>query len=292
MSLDPSKISIIRAQKVDPKKLSTVGDTATVAETPKEVQKAQAAERPCHLCCVAYGSLIDSVMVVFLTSALTGIAIFAEKRVNYSFNGAMRQVAWLAFPGTLVGATVHYFLSEAMWSNKRNSWGQAWMKAMVINTVVWCSGIGLGTLFWRKLMPLTAAGRRFYHRYPVPTEPLESRLLRSNKEFFTGMGWSYWLGGVASGHMGLLTVVAFCVYNDRPYMMMTPEGGYSKRCMPPWRRQQLAFMANTPLTEAIVSPSGKSYVTRDGITTGKGIKIGYKGASNSSSGKDGANKVA
>lgn len=273
MALDPSQISILSATKVDPKKLSTVGDSAPVGWAPAEVRRAHTAERRCNLCCMAYGGLLDSVTVFILTSALTTIAIFAEKRVNYSLNGAMRQVAWLAMPGVLAGATLHGFLSEAMWSGKKNSWGQAWVKAMVMNALLWGGGVGLGTLFWRKLMPLTAAGRRLYHRYPVPTEPLELRLLRSGKEFFSGMGWSYWLSGVASGHLGLLTVVSFCVYSDRPYMMMTPEGAYAKRCMPPWRRQQLAQMANVRLQEG-----GEDEILSSGaaVAVSKAVDVGHQ----------------
>lgn len=276
MSLDTSKISVISAKRVDPHKLSAIGDSAGAVELPKV---AQAAERKCNLCCVAYGSLLDAVMVFFLTGALTGIHIFAEKRVNYSLNGVMRQIAWLAFPGVVTGMTMHYFLSEAMWSGKRNSWGQAWTKAMAINTMLWCGGVGAGTLLWRKALPLTAAGRRLYHRHPVSTEPLEARVLRSSRDFFGGMGWTYWLSGVASGHMGLLTVVSFCVYNDRPYLMMAPDGAYSRNCMPLWRRDQLAHMANVPLPGAAEEDGGsrsKSFIGIDGIRTGKGIETGYK----------------
>lgn len=240
--LDKEKISIISSVKADPGKLLASSDTTS--QLPKAAQRVKNTEKKCRWCCMAYGSLVSSVAVFFVCGAATAVAILSEKRVNYTINGAMRQIGWQAIPGIIVGTTMHFFLTEAMWSGKRNTWGQAWVKAMTVNTMLWSAGIGVGTLFWRKALPLTSAGRRMYYRYPIPTEQLEVRLLRSSKEFFTGMGWSYWLSGVASGHLSLLPCVAFCVWNDRPYLMMAPYGGYSSRCLPAWRRDHLAQLAN------------------------------------------------
>lgn len=242
MALDKSRISIVSSSKVDGGKLGSVGD-ASESLVPESHRRKVLEEKCCPLCCVAYGSVIASAAVFCIAGSATLVSIFAESRVNYTVNGAARQTAWIALPGLLVGATLHYFLAEAMWSGKQNSWGQAWTKAMVVNATLWSTAIGVGTLGWRKGLPLTSAGRRLYHRYPIPSEPLEVRLLRSSREFFTGMGTTYWLSGVACGHLGFVTCVSFCVAVDRPYMMMAPHGGYSRRCMPPWRRQQMEAMA-------------------------------------------------
>ncbi|GET92779.1 hypothetical protein, conserved [Leishmania tarentolae] len=242
MALDKSRISIVSSTKVDGDKLSTVGDTMD-SLIPASRREQLRKERCCPLCCVAYGTLISSVAVFCISTCCTAVSIFAESRINYTVNGAMRQTAWISFPGILVGTTLHYFMAEATWSSKNNSWGQAWTKAIIANAGLWTGAICIGTLGWRKGLPLTSAGRRFYHRYPIPSEPLEARLLRCSREFFTGMGTTYWLSGVASGHLGFVSCVCFCVSANRPYFMMAPHGGYANSCMPPWRRQQLHAMA-------------------------------------------------
>ncbi|KAG8348805.1 hypothetical protein ERJ75_000776000 [Trypanosoma vivax] len=245
--LDATKISVISAKKVDSRRLAEVGDQAS--ELPAAVKLKHAQEKRCNFCCASIGFLFSVVMVLMISSISTGMSIYAEKRVHYSVNGVMRQLGWISIPGVVVGTTLHYFLSEAMWSGRRNSWGQAWLKAFVTNTVMWATTIGMGTLFWRKILLLTPAGRRLYYRYPIPSTPLDYRLVRSQAEFFTGMGWSYWLSGVASGQVGLMSCVAFCAWNDRPYFMMNPHGGYASRCMPLWRREQLARQANVALSD-------------------------------------------
>lgn len=254
MSLDKSRISIVSSTKVDGGKLSSVGDTADSLVPASRLQQIKE-ERRCPTCCILYGSVISTFAVLCVAASGTLIAIYHESRINYTINGVMRQVAWIGLPGMLVGATLHYFLAEAMWSGKHNSWGQAWTKAMIVNSALWGAAIGAGTLGWRVVLPRSAAGRRLYHRYPIPSEPVEARVLRSSREFFTGMGTTYWLSGIASGQLGFVTCVAFCVSVDRPYMMMAPQGGYAKRCMPPWRRQQFEAMAmgsatSSPVEEA------------------------------------------
>lgn len=256
MSLDKSRISIVSSTKVDGNKLSSVGDTAD-SLVPASHRQQTKEEKCCPVCCVLYGSIISTFAVFCIAASGTAVSIFAESRVNYTVNGVMRQIGWIGFPGMLVGASLHYFLAEAMWSGKHNSWGQAWTKAIIVNAGLWSAAIGLGTLGWRKGLPQTAAGRRLYHRYPIPAEPLESRLLRSSREFFAGMGATYWLSGVVSGHLGFVTCVTFCVSTDRPYLMMAPHGGYARRCMPPWRRQQLEKMAlgaNASAAEEAAAP--------------------------------------
>ncbi|CBH14736.1 uncharacterized protein TEOVI_000008800 [Trypanosoma equiperdum] len=245
--LDATKISIISVKKANPKLLAEVGDEAN--ELPVTVKEKRAHEKRCNFCCMSIGLLFSAFMVVMVASIGTGMAVYTEKRARYTVNGVMRQVGWISLPGLLVGTTLHYFLSEAMWSGRRNSWGQAWMKAFATNTAIWSVAIGTGTLLWRKGLLINAAGRRLYYRYPIPSDPLEYRLVRSEAQFFTGMGWSYWLSGVVSGQVGLVSCVGFCVWNDRPYFMMNPHGGYARRCMPNWRREQLARQANVSLSE-------------------------------------------
>ncbi|RNF16920.1 uncharacterized protein Tco025E_05016 [Trypanosoma conorhini] len=245
--LDTTKISIITGKKADPKLLAEVGVRSD--EVPGAAKAKHAQERRCNLCCMSYGLILSAAMVLMVSCIGTAAAIYTEKRVNYSLNGAMRQVGWIALPGVLAGTTLHYFLSEAMWSGKRNTWGQAWMKAIGFNSFMWCAGIGMGTLLWRKGLLTSSAGRRLYYRYPIPTVPLDARVLRSEAEFFTGMGWSYWLSGVVTGQVGYLSCVGFCVWNDRPYFMMNPHGGYAVRCMPRWRREDFARQANVKLSD-------------------------------------------
>ncbi|CCW62107.1 unnamed protein product [Phytomonas sp. EM1] len=242
MSLDSSKISIVSAKKVDPKKLIEVGDRLPTTPPPM-------ASPRCPLCCIGYGSILSSLTTLLFTSFLTAIAIRGEGRVRYTLNGAARQALWMALPGSLVGATLHFFLAEAMWSGRRGSWGAAWAKAIAVNSVLWAAVVGGGTFVWRRLLPTTAAGRRLYHRYPIPAEGLELRMLRGGRggrALLAGMGWSYWACGIGFGQLGLATVVVFCVATDRPFLMMAPHGGYARYCMPPWRREQFALMANTP----------------------------------------------
>eukprot|EP00796_Vickermania_ingenoplastis_P005310 gene5310-3812_t len=178
--LDKGKISVVSSVKADPEKLLHSSDTS--AQLPALAKTQKRAEQKCRLCCMAYGSLVSSIAVFFVCGAATAVAILSEKRVNYTINGAMRQVGWQAIPGIMVGTTMHFFLSEAMWSGKRNSWGQAWVKTMVVNAALWTTAIGMGTFFWRKFLPFTSAGRRLYYRYPIPTEQLEVRLLRSGRD--------------------------------------------------------------------------------------------------------------
>ncbi|RNF11995.1 hypothetical protein TraAM80_00555 [Trypanosoma rangeli] len=179
-------------------------------------------------------------MALMVSCIGTATSIYTEKKINYSLNGPMRQVGWIAISGVLSGTTLHYFLSEGIWSGKRNTWGQAWMKAIGFNSLSWCAGSGLGSLLWRKGLLMSSAGRRLYYRYPIATVPLDSRVLRSEAEFFTGIGWSYWLSGVVSSQVGYLSCVGFCVWNGRLYFMMNPHGGYAARCLPCWRGEALA----------------------------------------------------
>lgn len=248
MAIDPSKISIISAQKVSVKDF---GENRTVrlpdAQLPKAIQKelkmaqlaAEAPEQRCHVCCMAQGMIISLFTCLAVSGVGLGVFIMLEKRTNYTINGLMRQLCWLCIPGVLCGTTLHYFLVESMWSNKRSSYGQAWTKALFANSFIWYGGIGLGTLIWRKGMKLTAFGRTLYHKYPVPSTQLETRMVQSGKGFIANMGWSYWALGCLIGQFGFGSAVSFVLWNDRVHFLMNPHGGYAKRCLPKWRRDAI-----------------------------------------------------
>lgn len=142
-------------------------------------------------------------------------------------------------PCILMTSTLHFFLSEAMWSGRRNSWGQSWTKAFVFNTVMWSAGVGTGTLMWRYIMPHFRVGRRLFYRYPIPTSRLLFRVINNEEEVVRGMDWSYWLLSVLTAHLNYVTIFLVTAYNDRAYMLMPPNSGYAKRCMPQWRRSQI-----------------------------------------------------
>lgn len=233
MAIDPTKISVISSKKVSIEqfKEARIDRLATHVSNAPEPE-----DSICRYCCMAQGSLIAALTTLAVSGVFVSIYIIGEKRVNYTFNGVMRQVCWLAIPGTLIGTSLHLFLAESMWSGKRNSWGQSWAKAIVANTLLWGSVIGAGTLAWRQGLKLTKRTKALQYKYPVPADALETRVMRSPKQFFTGMGWTYWLQGLASGQAGFVSTVLFCVSMDRPHYLMTPDGGYAKRCLPKWRR--------------------------------------------------------
>lgn len=244
--MDSSKLTIISSTKVSPDKLLAIGDRNP--DFTPQASSTKSATR-CTWCCAIYGTVLSSVTVLPLTAFYTALTIWGEKRIHYSINGACRQAIWLAIPGCMVCGTLHYFASEAMWSQKRNAWGQAWAKAVVVNALMWSTGIAMCTLGWRKVLPLSAWGRRLYYRWPRSAENIDIAVLRSGDDIFSGMGTFYWLCGVASGHMGLLTVISFCSFYDRPYLMMAPHGSYSQRCLPPWRQEHLATLAGIAIAD-------------------------------------------
>jgi hypothetical protein len=232
MDLDPTKISVISSKKVSLEQFQAT----RVDRLPDAKPKKGEVDEICRYCCMAQGSLIAAVTTMAVSGVFVAVYIIGEKRVNYTFNGVMRQVCWLAIPGTLIGTTLHFFLAESMWSGKRSSWGQSWSKAIVANTFMWGGLIGSGTLAWRQGLKLSKTTKGLLYKYPVPAESLETRVMRSPKQFITGMGWTYWMQGLASGQAGFVSTVAFCTFTDRPHYLMAPNGGYSMRCLPKWRR--------------------------------------------------------
>lgn len=247
---DPTVISVVKSVKttteqfIAKNKIDRLEDPKDVSGNPGVAPGAAAhqliaKDEPCRLCCMSQGFLIAFFTCFAVASLAVGTIVYKESRVYYTFHGVLRQIGWLCIPGTLCGTTLHFFLVESMWSGKRSTWGQGWTKAFAANTAVWGAAIGAGTLFWRKGLRLTAFGRELHRRYPVPTTPLEHRVMRSEKEFFSGMGWSYWILGVVAGQMGFASSVSFCTFNDRAHYLMAPHGGYAARCLPKWRRDAL-----------------------------------------------------
>lgn len=238
MSLDRSKISVVSSKKTSIETFQSVG-VDRLPDDPARAKLAEPNEEMCRYCCMAQGSLISSLTTLAVSAVFVAVYIIGEKRVNYTFNGVMRQICWLAIPGAFIGTSLHLFLAESMWSGKRSSWGQCWAKAIVANTLMWGTAIGAGTLAWRQGLKVSKLSKELLYKYPVPVEALETRLMRSQKQFFSGMGWTYWAQGLLSGQFGFVSTVAFCVFNDRPHYLMAPGGGYSLRCLPKWRRDYI-----------------------------------------------------
>lgn len=251
--LDSSKISVVSAKKVDKQKLLATGDSDALKVAPavakqRVVAVAGARETKCNGCCMLFGGMMSMGLSLVLCAMKTSYFLFTDRRiVNFTVGSVARHVAWIAMPGTLCGATLHMFLSEAMWSNRRNTWGMAWVKAVATNTLLWGGGIATGTFLWRRVLRSTRWSR-FYYRYPIPTEKLELRLIENPNLYFTGMGWTYWLLGTFMGQFGYACCAALCVYQNRVHFLMSPVGPYAKRCVPRWRREQIARGCNYELS--------------------------------------------
>lgn len=259
MTIDPSTISVVKPRKITKEEL-VFGSTMEKFEKQKADAAKPAPAEPeaprldpryqdvglnnpkCNLCCMTFGAIIAATSCLMVSGIGVGMFILFEKRINYTYNGVFRHIGWLTIPGAVAGTTLHYWLPEAMWSGKKSTWGWCWAKAFAANTVSWCLLIGASTLFWRKGLRVVGGdwGKKLYHRYPIPTDPLESRLIREGMPFFGSMGWTYWLSGLASGQFGFASAVAFCLWNDRPHYLMNPAGYYAGRCLPKWRREQIA----------------------------------------------------
>eukprot|EP00744_Colponema_vietnamica_P024725 GILI01036132.1.p1 GENE.GILI01036132.1~~GILI01036132.1.p1 ORF type:complete len:178 (-),score=10.92 GILI01036132.1:76-576(-) len=134
-----------------------------------------------------------------------------------------------------VATTLHYLMSEAMWSKNKNSWGTSWARAIGTNTVMWGAAIGTGTFAWRVAMPKLPAGKRLYYKYMCPADTLEIRQMRNPNAFFTGMNWVYFASGLVSGQVGFAAAATLGVYQNKTHFFMNPTGDYSKACMPAYR---------------------------------------------------------
>lgn len=249
--IDPGKISIVSAVKVDKKKLMLVGD-----ELPSDKDRGHRGavatrhhtrEEKCNVCCMAWGALMSTALSIIVSSCNVSLCLIRDKRIEYTLTSAMRQIGWMAIPAALVGTTLHLFLSEAMWSQRRNSWGSAWAKAVIANTICWSALIGTSTAAWRLLLRRVRIGARLFNRYPIPTTRLEARIIVNPNDFWVGMGWTYWALGLIVGQVGFACCAAVAVWQSRVHFMMSPAGPYARYCVPRWRREAIARDANLVL---------------------------------------------
>ena len=207
-------------------------------------------DKQCSLCCISHGVIYGSIAAFCVNLAAVLCSLKRERRRNYTMPQVARQLMWMSIPGTLCSASLHLFLVGTMWSERRNTWGGAWFKALAMNTSLWVCAIAIGTISWRSLLPKFVAGRRIHHRFPVPFDPLEFRQMRpntTNEFFFSSMGFTYWGLGLVTGEIGFATTVSLMLYQDRPHYFMTPTGSYGVACMPLWRRHAVARGAGMPL---------------------------------------------
>ena len=271
MPIDSSKISVISSKKVEV--MDLIDKNSFAADTNRKAASAstEAAEaaaganqgyfammwsklggpfaafedkRKCNACCCIAGMAISFPMTMCLSGIVTFGCIFVEKRISYTLNSAMKQIVWISLPGVACGGTLHYFVSEAMWSRSKNTWGTAWAKAVAMNSIMWAMIIGMGTLCWRKLLPRTRVGKRIFHSYNCPTDSIEVRQMRNKDAFFTSMDMLYFLSGIGSGQAGYIGAASMAVQQDKMHFLMNPEGGYGRACLPQWRLDLIAKKAN------------------------------------------------
>jgi hypothetical protein len=246
--LDRSRISIVSSMKVDKEKLLNVGDSDSLDLKGDAISKRKeilgVKDEKCSLCCMAFGGMMSTGLGLVLSSLKTGYFLFTDRRIsNYTASIVVKHILWITIPGICVGSTLHYFLAEAMWSNRRNTWGMAWAKATMMNTCTWGVAIGGGTFFWRKILRYSRWSK-YYYRYPPPAERLELRKIENPDIFWSGMGWTYWALGLLTGQLGYACIAGVMVYSNRIHFMMSPVGPYARRCAPRWRREQIARSAN------------------------------------------------
>lgn len=275
--LNKGEISVISSKKVEPLKLCATGDSEP-QDTPEALKRAEivraklgnakgssgntsdtgaSTQEPvakpkdakCTLCCAAFSALLAIPTCTLVAASHTVVCIMMEKKVNYTLNSIARQITWITVPGVLSAMTLHGHVSEAMWSARRNSWGQAWAKAVVVNVMMWCSAVALCTCAWRYLLPRFDWGRKLHRLYPVPCLSLETRMIVDPTHWIQGMGWTYWLLAVLIGNAGFAFVAGFAWYYDRVHFIMSPNGPYARRCVPTFRRKQIARDAHVPFEE-------------------------------------------
>jgi hypothetical protein len=275
--INPETINVISAQKTNTRDLLYTGDSFELRKTRAEaIESGEAttvyAEDPkkqCHLCCMVAGSVVCTGLSLGLSVMHSIVFCYREQhRVKITAAKFCRHAAWLMLPPALVGTTMHYFLCDAFWSKRRNTYGMAWVKAITMNTAMWSTGIGLGTLFWRKGLKLTKAGTRIYYKYPTATEGLELRLVENPNAIFTGMTWTYWAIGVLMGQAGYLCCAAAVVMQNRVHVMMSPVGQYAQACAPWWRREAIAAGAGLTLKREEERPKGSHWDESSGAKHG------------------------
>lgn len=272
--MDSSKIQIVSAKKISGEEL-VVGkegvaankvkaiavkeeelDEATIEERKQYIRDLYKTQSKCSVCCAVQGAAVAMPMSFILSCITTGCYIFWEKKINYTINSAMKQVVWLALPGMFVASTLHYFMSEAMWSKNKNSWGTSWARAISTNTIMWATAIGASTFAWRVVLPKFPAGKRLYYRNMCPADTLEIRQMRNPDAFFKGMNWVYFASGLLSGQVGFSAAAALGVYQNKTHFFMSPTGSYSKACMPAYRIE--AMLRNVNFIPSVIKTSTRT----------------------------------
>jgi hypothetical protein len=271
------QINVISAQKTSNRDLLYTGDSFDMRKAREEsIASGEATTvysddpgKKCNVCCMAAGALICGSMALGLSVLHTGIFSYREQhRIRITAAKFCRHAAWMMIPTALCGTTMHYFLCDAFWSKRRNTYGMAWVKAVGMNTAVWGSGIALGTLFWRKGLRLTTFGSKIYYRYPTATESLELRLVENPNALFTGMTWTYWAVGLVTGQIGYLVCAGAVVWQNRTHIMLNPVGSYAKACAPWWRREAIAAATGLTLKRESDRPTRESMLAAE--TSGDG----------------------
>ena len=263
--VNPTEINIIKSQKVGMEQLLRAGDSENKAGTDagetgytivtgkvdpskgylKETQETKM-RTSCGLCGVGIATTLG------LMTTTTGTAVFAWRashRLNVTFPLIMKQATWFMIPVLSGAYTIHLFLAETMWSKRRNTFGNAWGKAVCLSAASWAVLIGSGTAFWRfglKHTPL----KRLYYQYPIPVERLETRMLEKPDCIFSGMCCTYWMVGLTISHLGFGTVAYSLIAANKAHYLMSPTGMYSYYCCPRWRREQIAKLANIDLPKS------------------------------------------
>ena len=237
--INKHKLQVIEMQK-QPLEEMTIPESFPPAA---KLEPERKTDRKCTPCCVAFGVTVQAVMCPIILTGKTCAYLWYDNRLSrYDSRDIIRQVKWLSIPSVLAAASLHFFLSESMWSKRRSGYGASWFKAIAINSAVWSAAIGLGTVTWRYGLTKTKWSRLFY-KYPVPSEKVEYRMIENPGSFWSGMGWTYWLHGLAYGQSIWVIFAGLVVAGDRHHFMMSPTGPYGKSCVPVWRRQQLARSA-------------------------------------------------
>eukprot|EP00760_Papus_ankaliazontas_P000964 PhM_4_TR10335/c0_g1_i2/m.75970 len=236
-------------QRPDPNLITIVkpGDKPGPEMTPETVHAmfnptvdvVEMRSKPCAPCCAGMGLILSTCMGLIMMGCVTAFAV-AQSSLKVPFNIMMRQAMWMTFPGMVVCTTLHFFFAEAAWSQRRNSFGMAWAKAVVMNTTMWLGIIGGCTAIWR----FGLKGTKIYRLYPIPMDRLEKRLMLQPDAFWTGMGTTYWLMGVFTGQMGFAATATSSVYSNKLHWMMSPTGMYAHQCLPPHMRRAIAQYAS------------------------------------------------
>jgi hypothetical protein len=261
--LKSENINVISAQKTNTRDLMYTGDSFEVRQKrADDIESGEATtiygedpKKKCNVCCMIFGSVVVFSASLGQTVLHTGIFAYRDQhRVRLTMAKCCRHATWMLIPSCLIGTTMHYFVCDALWSKRRNTYGMAWLKAVGMNTAVWGSGIALGTLFWRRGLRLTAAGSRLYYRYPAAHEGLELRLVENPSAALTGMTWTYWAYGLITGQVGYLACAAAVVWQDRVHIMMSPQGSYAEACAPWWRREAIASATGLTLKRETERP--------------------------------------